>query len=364
MTIFKSSFNFVLFILYSNHHKFNYLAIHTMSTITKLRSASTTKIHNLLGEQQENASVNKILETQKPSIIQPNLKSYLKAFRPWSLKAATSSAILGAAIAYHHSGKFNLTSLVFTTLLSVSLQILCNLFNSYNDFVNEVDKDEHSHDRTMFDYGLTVQHIVGLNGISIVVSMLSLIVIMFSVGDPILIKELIIPYSIVAFLLATYYTSNPLKLKYSALGDATIFVSYGPVLCVLSFIIQARYFDWDAIYYSLPSTLVFTAVVHINNSRDSITDAQAGVRTIANFIGPQNSFYLLLIYYSVACLVLSLIAIEKNSLMMILPLITLPKAYDICKKLFDKRWKSLDSEGASFGFMFALVQSFVFFLNQ
>ncbi|EGG17926.1 hypothetical protein DFA_08927 [Cavenderia fasciculata] len=136
----------------------------------------------------------------------------------------------------------------------------------------------------------------------------------------------------VAFLLATSYTSSPLKLEYSALGDVTIFISYGPVLVGLSFIVQAGYFDWIAIYYALPTTIINTAVMHINNSRDAITDVQAGVRTIANFIGPQNCFYLLLIYYCTAFLILPLISIEMDSFMVLLPLITIPKAYIICKK--------------------------------
>ncbi len=97
------------------------------------------------------------------------------------------------------------------------------------------------------------------------------------------------PYMLVvgvAGVLLTYFYSF---LKYHALGDLDIFIIFG-VLTVLgtTYALTGSY-QPQALILSLPIGIITVSVLHANNTYDSITDKEAGIKTFAMLLGLPKS---------------------------------------------------------------------------
>ena len=81
------------------------------------------------------------------------------------------------------------------------------------------------------------------------------------------------------------YTGPPFHLKYRALGEAVIFVVFGPLLLTGAAWAQTGAWEWAAFLASIPVGLATTAILVSNNVRDRGEDSQAGIRTIGDLAG-------------------------------------------------------------------------------
>ena len=100
---------------------------------------------------------------------------------------------------------------------------------------------------------------------------------------------------------ASGYSGKPFGLKYRALGDATVFLLCGPLLCFGASIAMFG----RAIPGVWPIGALFgaaaTAILHVNNMQDVEVDKRAGAKTIALTLGPAGSkLYLILLYTGAA----------------------------------------------------------------
>ena len=97
------------------------------------------------------------------------------------------------------------------------------------------------------------------------------------------------------------YTGPPLELKYRALGEALIFLVFGPLLVVGSAYAQTGEWSWHAALLSVPIGLATTAVLVGNNVRDLEEDGDAGVVTLAHRVGHRaaRAMYVVLVVGSV-----------------------------------------------------------------
>ena len=99
-------------------------------------------------------------------------------------------------------------------------------------------------------------------------------------------------------MLAAYlYTGRPFHLKYRALGDPLIFLSFGVLPTLGAAYMQIGRFPAEAFITSIPAGLLIVAILHGNNVRDMATDGASGIRTIAHLLGLRGSriYYTLLI---------------------------------------------------------------------
>lgn len=85
-------------------------------------------------------------------------------------------------------------------------------------------------------------------------------------------------------------------LKYHALGDLDIFLIFG-VLTVLgtAYAITGRFMP-EALVISVPTGIITVSVLHANNTSDSVSDREAGIKTFAMLIGARASSVLYCIY--------------------------------------------------------------------
>lgn len=81
------------------------------------------------------------------------------------------------------------------------------------------------------------------------------------------------------------YTGPPFNLKYRALGEAVIFVVFGPLLMAGAAYTQVGRCPALVLLLSVPVGLVTTGVLLGNNMRDADEDEAAGIRTLGLMLG-------------------------------------------------------------------------------
>jgi len=208
-----------------------------------------------------------------------SLGAWLLATRPKTLTAAAIPVAVGTAAAAR-AGHFE--PLVAAAALGGALfiQIGTNLTNDYYDFKKGADGEDRLGPKRVTAQGLITPGKV-LGGALLCFALAALCgVHLIQVGGwPILAVG-------IASLLSGYlYTGGPYPLAYHGLGDAFVFVFFGPVAVVGTYWVQVHSVDALPVLASVPVGLLSTALLVVNNLRDIPTDTRVGKRTLAVKLG-------------------------------------------------------------------------------
>ena len=104
-------------------------------------------------------------------------------------------------------------------------------------------------------------------------------------------------FGLIGLLAAYFYSGVPRALSSLALGELVFFPVFGPLLLLGSYMAQTGHLDRIAYIFSISLGLLATAFIHVNNMRDTLSDAQAGKLTVASLLGLRLSrtLYVLLV---------------------------------------------------------------------
>ncbi|NQT50979.1 1,4-dihydroxy-2-naphthoate octaprenyltransferase [bacterium] len=228
---------------------------------------------------------------------------WLQASRPFSFTGSALPVLLGAALAGWHGvpARWELLPLAF--LGCVLLQAGANLVSDYYDYRRDVDRPGTLGSSGVILGGLLSPRAVlagGLVCFGVGVAMGLVCVVVR--GVPLLVIALC------GLLGGTFYTAPPIGLKYRSLGDVVIFVLFGPLIVVGSYLTLTGGYTHGVLLASLPTGLLIDAVLHANNLRDIPHDGAVGVRTLAGILGhrgAQRMYYALVVgaYVGVAAMV-------------------------------------------------------------
>jgi 1,4-dihydroxy-2-naphthoate octaprenyltransferase len=76
------------------------------------------------------------------------------------------------------------------------------------------------------------------------------------------------------------YTGGPFPLAYHGLGDAFVMLFFGLVAVGGTYFVQSGRVSWTALAAGVPVGALGVALLAVNNTRDAVTDAAAGKRTL------------------------------------------------------------------------------------
>jgi len=211
------------------------------------------------------------------------LQLWLMAVRPKTLPAAVGPVAVGTAAAYI-VGKCVVFPALGCLVGALLLQIAVNLANDYFDFKNEIDSDERLGPVRVTQSGLISPSAVK-NGMIVSLFLATLVFgyLAFIGGMPIVFIGL---FSVLA---ALAYSGGPYPLASHGLGEIFVFIFFGPVAVVGTYFVQAGQLNWLAIVVSLPTGLLITAIMVVNNLRDIETDKKAGKNTLAVILGRKKT---------------------------------------------------------------------------
>jgi 1,4-dihydroxy-2-naphthoate octaprenyltransferase len=207
---------------------------------------------------------------------------WILAARPKTLPAAVAPVLVGTALAVR-SGPIDLSVFGATLATAVLLQIGANFANDVFDFLKGADKDRIGPTRVTQSGLLSArQMLIGTAIVFIAATLLGIFLVAVG-GLPIVI------IGVCAILAALAYTAGPFPLAYHGLGDAFAFLFFGVIAVSGTHLLQTGTVDATTLLASVPTALLVTNIIVVNNLRDIDTDRAANKRTLAVRIGERRT---------------------------------------------------------------------------
>ena len=250
-----------------------------------------------------------------------SLKAWLLAARPKTLSGAAVPVMIGLALSFVDSGKyqgdvFSWTAAVLCLLFAFIMQIDANVINDLFDYAKGTD------DRAtrLGPERACAQGWVSIDAMKYAIATTTCLACV--VGLPLVLfgglEMILIGMFCVAFCFL--YTTH---LSYMGLGDLLVLVFFGFVPVCFTYYVQLHTFTLELIIASLACGIVIDALLLVNNFRDRDTDKNAGKITLVVRIGAEKSLQLYLMVGILAVVMGGVFWANGRLLAFVLPLIYL-----------------------------------------
>ena len=257
-----------------------------------------------------------------------SLKTWYIATRPWSLVMTFVSTCLAGVLAYAGGG-FSVPIFILTMMGLIIAHIAANMANDWYDVKNKVD--ENAPTAKYRPHPLLAGEIEKSEYKKVVFAVYSVGILIglyltWLRGLPVLV------FTGLGVLFGVFYNVDPIKLKYRALGEISVFLAFGPLMVGGAYYAVTGTFSWTPMIASIPIGLLVALVLLANNIRDREYDASLGITTMTSNKGVEQGvtyYRLLLVSAYVATLVL---VIEGTlSVFSFITFLSLREAYGIFK---------------------------------
>jgi 1,4-dihydroxy-2-naphthoate polyprenyltransferase len=283
-------------------------------------------------------------------------RNWFLASRPWSFTMTAISVSVGGALA-SIDGHFSWGYFLITIFGAVTVHAATNLINDFFDVKHGVDTLEartaHYRPHPLVEGKL--------NSRQVAIGVFLLYGIAFGIGIFLVLDrgwELLI-LCLVGVLSSILYTAPPLKYKYLALGEVSVFLMWGPLMVLGAYFVQRQEFSMKAFWISIPFGILVALVILANNIRDIDHDQSKGISTIAILLGQRKGmtlYFLLILSAYLGIVLMSILGpLYLWSLIVLLSVPLALKLFRIMKKQIpddaDARTAQLDT---AFGVLLVL----------
>jgi len=196
--------------------------------------------------------------------------------RPRTLGVAIVPVAVGAAASGHVSAWRTAAALG----VALGLQVGVNYANDYFDGVHGVDTEARVGPRRLVAGGLAPPRAV-----AVAAGLALLFAATLGVLLALAVQPLLILVGASALAAAVLYSGGPRPYAALGLGEAAVFLFFGPVATCGTAYVQTGHLPAQAWWASIPVGLLAVAILLVNNLRDIPTDRSAGKQTLAVRIG-------------------------------------------------------------------------------
>jgi 1,4-dihydroxy-2-naphthoate octaprenyltransferase len=278
------------------------------------------------------------MTSSDPAIVPGSARAWVLACRPATLTAAVSPVLVGTACA-HASGSFRLVPALAALGGAVCLQIGSNLANDVFDYEKGADTAERLGPLRAAQAGL-----LRPGELRIGMAFAFALAFAFGVYLTFVAGAAVVVIGLASIASAILYTGGPYPLGYHGLGDPFVMLFFGFVAVCGTALVQAGRVPSLAWFASIPVGSIATAILVVNNVRDVDTDTKAGKRTIPVRFGRAVGVYEYLSLMSLAYAVpLTLVVSGRAPSWALLPLLTLPVAARLCRRIQSDTGRSLNA---------------------
>jgi 1,4-dihydroxy-2-naphthoate polyprenyltransferase len=203
------------------------------------------------------------------------------AARPRTLPAAIAPVLVGTAAAIERQGELPRVGAFIAALIgSIFIQIGTNLSNDYSDAKRGADTVDRLGPVRVTAAGLVApQRVLVATWLAFGVAVAAGIYLATVAG------WVIIAVGAASIAAGVLYTGGPRPYGYAGLGELFVFLFFGLVAVNGSYYVQLERLDWLPFALSVSVGCLATAILVVNNIRDTDTDRRAGKRTLAVRIG-------------------------------------------------------------------------------
>ena len=203
------------------------------------------------------------------------------------ISLASAAGILLGASSAAAAGPIAVGWLVMTVLGIFAVEVAKNASGEVFDWDSGTDLRVREEDRSPFSGGKRVL-VDGLLtrgqtwGIAIGGYLLAAIVGLSIVAWR---DERVLWFGLAGLALAFFYHAPPGRLSYRGLGELAVAISYGPLVCVGTYLVQRGTIPTGIVLLSLPLGILIAAFLWINEFPDYSADALSGKRTLVVRLG-------------------------------------------------------------------------------
>jgi 1,4-dihydroxy-2-naphthoate octaprenyltransferase len=276
-----------------------------MVTAESVQSEEVQMAHSgtqqTVSELQPKISVHSVATTGSimqplPLVAQPSenerrlgewLSIWWEGIRPAYLLLSLLPVVLGSVVAWTQSvslktprGTIHPVRFAITLAAVLLLQIGANLVNDYYDYLRGIDTSNTLGPGGLIQQGL-IKPVRVLSFGLIALGLGALLGAFVAVSG----GWLVIVFGLIGVLAAYFYSGVPKALTSLALGELVFFFIFGPLLTLGSYMVQTGHLDRIVYIYSISLGILATAFIHLNNMRDTASDAPAGKLTLASLLG-------------------------------------------------------------------------------
>jgi len=239
--------------------------------------------------------------------------------RPRTLPAAIAPVLVGTSLIRRDHHSINYLNAVMALLVSLLLQIAVNYSNDYSDGIRGTDDNRVGPIRLVASGLATARSVKRAAFISFGAAAAIGTVLAARVSWWLLLV------GAVCILAAWTYTGGKRPYGYSGFGEVSVFLFFGVVATVGSYVVQSHRVTWQSVLVSLPVGALSCSLLAINNLRDLPKDSLVGKRTLAVRLGENRARQFLIALLLIAHLAAILAALISPWTLITLLLIPLTR---------------------------------------
>ena len=207
------------------------------------------------------------------------------------ISLASAAGILLGASAAAAAGPIAVGWLLMTVLGVFAVEVAKNASGEVFDWDSGTDLRVREEDRSPFSGGKRVlvdglltrgQTWVIAAGGYLVAAVVGLLIVGFR-------EPSVLWIGLAGMALAFFYHAPPFRLAYRGLGELAVAVSYGPLVCVGTYLVQRETIPTEVVLLSLPLGVLVAAFLWINEFPDYSADALSGKRTLVVRLGRRRA---------------------------------------------------------------------------
>lgn len=212
-----------------------------------------------------------------------SLKTWVAGARPRTLPAALAPVLVGTALIRRDHHSINWLNAFMALAVSLLLQIAVNYSNDYSDGIRGTDNNRVGPIRLVAS-GLASSRAV--KQAAIISFALAALCGLFLAARTSWWLVLVGALSIIA---AWKYTGGKHPYGYSGFGEVSVFIFFGLVATIGSYLVQSHKITWQSFLVSIPVGALSCSLLAINNLRDLPKDSLVGKRTLAVRLGDKGA---------------------------------------------------------------------------
>ena len=252
-----------------------------------------------------------------------SFKEWLTATRPWSFPASAMPVLATLAYLFWREHSIDWFTGIWALINIVLFHAAGNTWSDYYDYKKGVDREDTIGGMSLTSKMFVPKEILTLAIILLTIATIGGCALIFVTGLPILYVGL------AGMLLTVFYP----WLKYHALGDLDIFLTYSVLPILGTSYVATGAFHYEALWLTIPIGLITVGILHSNNTRDIEHDKRANIKTFAMLVGGKVATVLYALEIIVPFLwIIAGVIIGAFPVLSLLTLIALKPAIDNVRK--------------------------------
>lgn len=201
------------------------------------------------------------------------------AVRPWSFPASAMPIIVTLAFLFWKGADIHWGFGVWALINMVLFHVAGNVWSDYNDFKKTVDREDTHGAKTLTTGMFQPEEIRNLAISAFAIAAAGGVGLVLLTGLPLL------WIGLAGAALTLLYPA----LKYNALGDFCILMTFAFLPTLGTAYVTTGIVDWGVLWIALPVGLITDGILHSNNTRDMVPDKRAEIKTLAMGLGAKAS---------------------------------------------------------------------------